>query len=326
MTDYPHNYAEITLKVSDVTNSLNRARRFGVLWRDFTGRKIIGRGEAYMEGARLLILLCRPLMSPDDRDDVRVKYNIVRDMRAKLGASDLSAFKRLRGAMEFKRLSKETWEIVKITSNQALDNSAVGPLDGTDPPGRTSLFALCVNSRNVQAGALATPEESDRPPHGLSTDSHAAATSSIVEWIQDIEMTELPSGAAGTGSGHPRDPQGPVSIGVGDASVPKTELRDESLSSCHSAQPISPIPILVLASGPGPNPGTQSPDGPRAALPPTEVSFTGNRWTDTALQHAHWNMQTQPLGLQGVEFFVATLPPGSLLDHWMTDGAQEDES
>jgi hypothetical protein len=161
----------------------------------------------------------------------------------------MSGIRRFRGAIKFRRLSKGNYEMVKVrlsslrsravltfvkvTSNRVIDDKVAGPLGGRDPPGRTSLLALSINSTHglfqagtppttpeglnrtdppgtvgpnqllcasthgiFQAGASATPEESNScSPH---TDSCPTATSSIPVWTQDIEIT-LSSGAADSG-------------------------------------------------------------------------------------------------------------------------------
>ena len=74
MNDCPPDYSQIPKTISDVADNLIGARRVGGLLRRFAdGQR--QRGEAFMDGSRILIQQCRPLMNLDDRDHVDAVYN-----------------------------------------------------------------------------------------------------------------------------------------------------------------------------------------------------------------------------------------------------------
>jgi len=192
MTDYiPPDYDRILRIKSEVADDLKRAHRFGGLWRKLPGgQKELG--EAYLDGSRKLILHCRPLMDPDEQDNVEDAYNAARDKKEKLHASGVSVVRGFRVAREFKRLSKESYHTTKKASDRALDNKVVGPLCRTDPP------AGAPPATPRESDGAYPPEEPDRPPpHDPFTDLHSAASGSQSRWMQDIEMMTLPSGVAG---------------------------------------------------------------------------------------------------------------------------------
>jgi len=75
MTDtLPPNYSHATRTVSDVADNLKSARRSGGLLAKTTSG-LIQRGEAYMDGSRILMQECLPLMNPDDNRTVKTVYN-----------------------------------------------------------------------------------------------------------------------------------------------------------------------------------------------------------------------------------------------------------
>ncbi|KAN0140583.1 hypothetical protein V8E53_001792 [Lactarius tabidus] len=303
--------------VAEVAHTLKKDRHLGGLWRNWTSEKIRERGEAYLDGSRILIDECHPWMPPIDKDDVITKYKLARDAMASLDNSSASGIgiQKVKKARKARTLCKNTYLAAKKASDRGLDHNVLGPLSGANPPAGPSPATPeeSADGTDPLAGeSPGTPEEPDIPSlHDPFTDSHAA-TSSIDESI-DIETT-LPSGAAGIGvlvddasesysffydpdlaaSGTsiasyktertvnsrksrynvlPRHkyadhgylrPQDPGSSGVDDASVPKTEIRDESDESPPSS------PCSAPPSSPGPSPGTQPSDGPSTAPPNTE--------------------------------------------------------
>ena len=72
----PPNYAEMTKTAAEVAHTLNKDRHIGGLRRHFSSGKIQQRGEAYMDGSRILIEQCRLLMDPDDEDNVLARYDL----------------------------------------------------------------------------------------------------------------------------------------------------------------------------------------------------------------------------------------------------------
>lgn len=91
----------------------------------------------------------------------------------------------------------------KRGSDRALDNLLVRGSGGTDPPGASPATPEESDDTDTSAGEgssdtdtspgtpPSTPEEPDRflPYDRRSTVSHPAATSSIAEWVQNIETT-----------------------------------------------------------------------------------------------------------------------------------------
>ncbi|KAN0128835.1 hypothetical protein V8E53_013333 [Lactarius tabidus] len=214
MSDHVPNptHAHFANTFSGIADNLDRAPLFSGLRRKSTSGQI-QRGDTYMDRSRFLLEQYGPMLGEDEKI-IRATYNDVRGQRIKLKAKDVSGFQKFRKAREFKRLSKETYEIIKVTSDRARDDglaAGVSPAipeepttpeesSGTDPPGRTGLVVLYINSRNILAGPPpVTPKEPARPPpHNLFTVSHGATTSSRGERIQDTQMTTLSSGDADT--------------------------------------------------------------------------------------------------------------------------------
>ena len=71
----PPNYAQMTRTVAEVADNLNNARHLGSFLGNWTSGKKQKRGEAYVDGSRILYEQCSPLMEPMDRADVLAKYN-----------------------------------------------------------------------------------------------------------------------------------------------------------------------------------------------------------------------------------------------------------
>ncbi|KAF8264045.1 hypothetical protein EI94DRAFT_1832004 [Lactarius quietus] len=236
-----------------------------------------------MDGSRVLFHHCGPLMNEVDRLNFRNSYDQETDARETLDG-DVSGYRKWKGAKKFFRLSEKTYDDGKRGSDRALDNLLVRGSGGTDPPGASPATPEESDDTDTSAGEgssdtdtspgtpPSTPEEPDRslPYDRRSTVSHPAATSSIAEWVQNIETTPSSRSRCLATSGttiasyqtektvnsrksryntRPRHkyadhgylrPQGFASLDVDEASIAETELSDE-----HEEPPSSPLTPTV---------------------------------------------------------------------------------
>lgn len=72
----PPNYTQMTKAVAEVANDLDNGRHFGGLWRNWASGKLQKRGEAYMDGSRILYEQCGSLMALDDKIAFLSKYDV----------------------------------------------------------------------------------------------------------------------------------------------------------------------------------------------------------------------------------------------------------
>jgi hypothetical protein len=176
MSDYtPPSHTQSSRLASSIADNLDKSRLSNPFQRRFTIDGQIRRGEAYLDGSRILIEEYRPLMDNGDKGIVRDTYQRATFARAKLDASDVSTIQRFRNAKQFKGMSKMSYRVTKSASDRGLDRNVLDP-PAVPPP--------------------VTPN--GPPPHNPPTEPHGAATSGMGEWIQDTQITTLPSGDADT--------------------------------------------------------------------------------------------------------------------------------
>ncbi|KAF8263955.1 hypothetical protein EI94DRAFT_1739600 [Lactarius quietus] len=137
MQVHHHIYAEIASTISSVSDDISRDRLSGRLWRNLTRRQI-RRGEQYMDGSHRIFQLSRPFLNRGDKVVVRSTFKRARDARAKLDNSRMSIIRKYYGARMYKRLCRETFEVVMVSSRRVLEDSLLETSDGIYPPAGAS--------------------------------------------------------------------------------------------------------------------------------------------------------------------------------------------
>ncbi|KAF8265965.1 hypothetical protein EI94DRAFT_1803685 [Lactarius quietus] len=218
MRDHRPTYSEIASAISSVSRDLEEDRfsRGFWNWKNLT-RGQIRRGEQYMDGSHIIIQLSHPLLNKGDKAIVRNTVQDATDARKKLDAVGIGKIQKFRGAREYKRLCKETFEVVTGTSRRALNDSLLETSDGIYPP----------------AGASpASPKEPDRTrPSGMTgsvtpTHENQAGTPSMTPREPDrtdLLARESPATPEESGAS---DPPGtpPTPEGSGETDAPAGAL------------------------------------------------------------------------------------------------------
>ncbi|KAN0128084.1 hypothetical protein V8E53_014121 [Lactarius tabidus] len=247
MSDYfLPNYSQIAGAVSEVADNLDRTRDAGLLRRNLPSAQI-ERGDALMNGSRVLYSHCFELMDEVDQENFRTSYNEAIDAREKLDARDLSGIQRFREARNIKRLSKKSYQAAKRGSDRALDNGLLGRNGGAAPAGTAGLSPATPEESgetDPPGPPPVTPKEPPRPPpHNLFTESHAATTCSMGERIQDTQITTLPLGNADTE--RPTDGTRGASTFIYEPSKATSEI---TLASYKTAREILDTTTTTLSS------------------------------------------------------------------------------
>jgi len=120
---------EIVGGVLEVASHLVGKHIVDSLRKNFTGDGKTQRGDFYMDRSRELLQTHLEVMDRKDRTTLRQQYKKATDLKKKLESGSDSRFQRFRLAIEYKRLSKETYVIAVSASNRAVDYNLLNQMD-----------------------------------------------------------------------------------------------------------------------------------------------------------------------------------------------------
>jgi len=175
-----HNYAiEIASNVMEVNNHLVGRSLIDGLRRTFTfttGHEV-EQGDFFMDRSRGLLEAHLQMLRLNDQNTIRSKYDKVRDLRANMDNPGGSKFQKYVQARKYRRLSRDTYRIIRIASGQAIDDRLMNQIaEATRLQG----------GGGSGSGGFGTGTVASNP----FSDSHAISVISDVN-VHDLEQVEM---------------------------------------------------------------------------------------------------------------------------------------
>jgi len=147
-------------------------------------------GDSFLDESRKLLQKHLDLLEFNTQNTIRRHYDQVRELKQKVENSDGSRWHQLHQARKYERLSQKTFKIIKVASDNAIDDSLMDQIEkATRRPG--------VGLGND------VPTDSTAPTKSNPfTDSHQISklTDIPVNDLDEVEMTTYESKATGEGA------------------------------------------------------------------------------------------------------------------------------
>lgn len=149
------------------------------LRRRFTSSSLVQRGDYFMDQSRRLLQHHLQLIELHDQGIIHRNYERSRKANQGLVSHDGSKFQKFLKARKYKRVSKETYTIVKDASDRAINNRLMNQIaEATRPPGPPP-----------ESGSGIDPETCTVRSN-LFSDSHAISMLSEVN-VNDLNRVEM---------------------------------------------------------------------------------------------------------------------------------------
>ncbi|KAI0294569.1 hypothetical protein BC826DRAFT_1175352 [Russula brevipes] len=166
---------EIAEGVADVASHVLGRKIIDSLRNNFTSVGKMRRGDFYMNQSREMLQMHMQLLDLDEQAAIRRKYIKAMEVKGRLEDSSDSGFQRFRLAMQYRRLSRDTFMVIERASNRAVDDNLMHQID---------------EAIHETGNPPSAPGALQSIPRNPFTDSHAVSTLSDVA-IGDLGQVEL---------------------------------------------------------------------------------------------------------------------------------------
>jgi len=176
--NFSQNYGpELAGTAVEVAGGLIGKSLIDSLRKSFTSSSQVQRGDYFMDQSRVLLQNHLQLIQRQDKTKIHRKYQRLRKVKEGLDNHDGSKFQKFLKARKYRRVSKETYEIIKDASDRGIDNhlmNQIAEATRLDPPG---------------SGSGSGPETSTVGSDPFS-DSHGISRISEVS-VNDLDRIEM---------------------------------------------------------------------------------------------------------------------------------------